>query len=248
MDTISILCPTRERPHLVERMIESLRATTYKDVELLLFVDKDDTFRAEYEEMNEVHQYDNLEVVVFVSKVKNVGTAWNYLYRRSRGTIIMMGNDDLVWKSHGWDFILRERILNEYRSIDDFYVAWADDMSGKSDKHCAFPIVSRNWCETLGYFTPEYFHFLWNDTWIFDIGKKADCLFYLPDIKIEHKHFSFRKSEYDETYRRHRVGKEAKLKRIEDEQLFNTLEDMRSNDALIVRKAIKEQNVLDYQI
>ena len=49
---------------------------------------------------------------------------------------------------------------------------WMDDRINR-ENHCAFPIVSRKWCETLGYFTPGVFHFGYNDTWVFDIAQRV---------------------------------------------------------------------------
>ena len=94
--------------------------------------------------------------------------SWNDLYAKSVGDILIMGNDDLVYRTSLWDLRIEKE---SERFEDEIYCMWMDDMIN-DDRHCAFPIVSRKWCETLGYFTPGVFEFGYNDTWVYDIAKR----------------------------------------------------------------------------
>ena len=58
------------------------------------------------------------------------------------------------------------------------------------EKHCAFPIVSKEWYKCLGRFTPGCFNFGYNDTWIFEVGKMLDRCHFIPSVVVEHLHFS----------------------------------------------------------
>ena len=94
--------------------------------------------------------------------------------------------------------------LESNKFEDDIYCMWMDDRINR-ENHCAFPIVSKKWCETLGYFTPGVFHFGYNDTWIFDIAQRVHRCRFLGGVVGEHMHFSQNKSRFDETYERNRT-------------------------------------------
>ena len=105
----------------------------------------------------------------------------NYL-----GDILIMGNDDQEYQTQYWDTTL-EGEVNKYP--DDIYCAWFEDKIN-GPKHCAFPIISRKWYDTVGYFAPGVFNFGYNDTWVYDIAKRVGRTHFIPDVVVEHKHFS----------------------------------------------------------
>jgi len=238
---LSILVPSRERPELLNRFLKSVDDTILEAVEILVFVDHDEPRLEEYEFC--IHNWrGKLRVELFTAKgITTVGQAWNFLYKRSIGDFLMMGNDDLVCITQGWDAIVKKNLVESYD--DAICLAWTNDLSGQSHTHCAFPIVHRTWVETLGYFTTAHFHFLLNDTWIFDIAKKLDRLCYLPDVKIEHRHFAFQKAKYDNTYKKHRVGEDAKEKRRYDFKVYKELEYRREEDAQKLYDYIKSRGI-----
>lgn len=222
---ISLLVPSRGRPELLRRMITSAKSCGAGMHEILVRLDSDDsTFR----------KYDRHSVnVLKTGMTASVGVCWNELARLAKGDWLMMGNDDLVFMSENWDCALKNRLESAWD--DKIFVAWCNDGSNKASKRCAFPIVSRKWYETLGYFAPECFHFLWHDTWVWDIGVKLDRLLHIPDILIEHRHFAFKKAVYDDTYRRHREGAEQQLNRKADADTYKQLAHERHAAAVKLR-------------
>ena len=44
-----------------------------------------------------------LELHIVFGEPKSVSKSWNDLYERSLGDIIIMGNDDLLYRTPGWD-------------------------------------------------------------------------------------------------------------------------------------------------
>jgi len=156
----------------------------------------------------------------------SVSKSWNIIAERCIGDVLIMGNDDLVYQTDGWDEKLDQE-LNIYKD-DNIYVAWMND-GINGEKHCAFPIVSREWYECLGRFTPGCFNFGYNDTWIFEVGKMLDRCHYIPFIKAEHLHFSTGKSEMDDTYARNRTQEKGNLY-AKDKVLFNKTRNIRQND------------------
>lgn len=213
---ISILCPTRGRPEMVRRMMNSVRNTQSGEVEILLYFDNDDQAR--------YVSYPQADVIM--SGEGTVGQHWNKMADVARGNILMMGNDDFIYHTPGWNNIVEDKIVENFP--DDIYVAWTDDGSGKADKRCAVPIVSRRWVDTLGYFCPPGFKFFYNDTWISELGTLVERKLYIPEVLVEHCHFSFDKMEADETTRRHRVDRSI---HAHDTKLFAYTEEDREIDA-----------------
>jgi glycosyl transferase/beta-hydroxylase protein BlmF len=207
INVVSLLCPTRGRPAFAERLMESVARTAAqpKRVELLFYVDGDDPERAGYEAFAARLTQGPIALgrcTVFVGEPMSVSRSWNVLARQSVGDLLVMANDDQVYVDAGWDARLDAEV-DAYP--DGIFCMWFNDgINGGC--HCAFPIVSRVWCETLGYFTPGIFEFLYNDTWVMDIAARVGRTHYIPDVLVEHRHFTAGKSEFDDTYRRHRTG------------------------------------------
>ena len=204
---ISILTPTRQRVNRLSEFVMSVYQHTEEKnrVEMLMYVDRDDPTKEQYLDFMlhcKSEFPDFLKVHIVFDEPKSVSKSWNDLYARSTGDIIIMGNDDLLYRTPSWDKTV-EVESNIFK--DDIYCMWMDDRIN-SENHCAFPIVSKKWCETLGYFTPGVFHFGYNDTWVFDIAQRVHRCRFLGKVVAEHMHFSQNKSHFDWTYERNRLS------------------------------------------
>ena len=202
---ISILTPTRQRVSRLSDFVLSVYQHTEEKnrLEMLMYIDSDDPNKEHYMDYYDYLQTefkDFMRVLFVCGEPQSVSKSWTDLYKKSVGDIIIMGNDDLIYKTPSWDRMV-ELESNAYE--DDIYCMWMDDRIN-SDIHCAFPIVSRKWCDTLGYFTPGVFHFGYNDTWVFDIAKRVNRCRFLGGVVAEHLHFAANKSTYDETYAKKR--------------------------------------------
>jgi glycosyltransferase involved in cell wall biosynthesis len=197
-ECVSVLVPTMGRPELLKRMLDSIERTSKGEVrvEVLVYLEEDDT--SDYSFL-----FDYPMVEIFRGSGKTVGQAWNIMAAHCSGDLIMMGNDDLVWHTEGWDVRLTE-IFEEYP--DQIFCAWFNDQTKNSRAQCAFPIVSRRWYNTLGYFTPEVFEFFYHDTWVRDVAQRVGRLVYIEDFVVEHRHFTEGKASMDETYAVNRRG------------------------------------------
>jgi len=236
---ISILTPTRNRPNNCERFIRSIYNTcsNRNSVELLFYVDDDDPALDSYLSLDEHCQFeypDFYRIQFIKGEPKSVSISWNDLATKCLGDVLIMGNDDLVYATDGWDYLLEKEL--EKFNTDKVYVAWMEDgINGGA--HCAFPIVSREWYECLGRFTPGCFHFGYNDTWIFDVGKMLDRTHFIPHIKAEHLHFS-KGAPMDDTYARNRTQEKGNLY-AKDQVLFNKTRNIRLDDRNKLRELIK---------
>jgi glycosyltransferase involved in cell wall biosynthesis len=236
---ISILTPTRNRPNNCERFIKSIYNTAWErgGIELLFYVDKDDPAVEAYKDL-ERHcktEYIGLYNVRFIiGEPQSVSISWNDLAKECTGDVLIMGNDDLVYRTPGWDQTL-EKELVQYEE-DKIYVAWFEDKIN-GENHCAFPMVSKEWYKCLGRFTPGCFNFGYNDTWIFEVGKMLDRCHFIPSVVVEHLHFSQGKSEMDDTYARNRTQEKGNLY-ARDKVIFNKTRAVRQDDRDKLRRLI----------
>ena len=243
--TISLLCPTRGRPDRVHTMLESIIITTDNPeyVEVLYYIDNDDNTKEGYLEtidnLVKKHDVHFKKAEPYIGEPISISKSWNILAERCSGDVLVMANDDEVWITKGWDSRLNEEIE---KFPDDIYCIYFDD-GGNHGKICCFPMVSRTWYETLGYFTPGIFKFIFNDTWIEYIARAIGRLHYIPDVLIEHRHFSFGKSEFDETYKKHREGSNSHVK--DDTKLFHSKEsqDNIKNEAKKLANKMQINNI-----
>ncbi len=195
---ISLLMPTRGRPVLVERFINSLIVNTvYLDqVELVLYVDDDDILS---------HNIDS-EMISFklIIGPRNTMGAYNSAcYAEAQGDIIILVNDDMIIDTLGWDI----KIIELHSNIpDQIYLAYGNDLF-KRRNLCTFPILSRRTCELLVEPYPKEYQGAFIDYHLFDIFKRLQYagfyrIYYLDDVVFEHLHYRTGKAPFDETYQR----------------------------------------------
>ncbi len=191
---ISVLTPSRGRPEMLNTMIESAEGCEH-----CIYLDDDD----------EVSYYLPLErgqdIRLICEPRKPLGKCWNDLAEIATGDYLMMGNDDLIFRDQNW----KERLEETIRPDQVAVACFNDGLNGPN--HFAFPIVTRAWYETLGYFTPELFSFGFHDTWIFDIAKHANCAHYIGDVLVEHMHPTVGKRPVDKTFAERNWGNDPRI-------------------------------------
>ena len=181
--------------------------------EFLFYVDEDDPSKDKY------------DVPHIIGPRVRLGVVWNYLARQAKGDYLMMGNDDLIFRSDNWAERLRDVL-----PPNEVGVACFDDGINQG-RHFAFPIVTRAWYEAVGQFTAEVFTFGFHDTWIFDIAKRVNRAFYIGDVLVEHLHPTAGKRPEDQTYKERNWGV--------DPQIFEGTAPMRIDIARMLEFAIK---------
>ncbi|NIQ01522.1 MAG: glycosyltransferase family 2 protein [Nitrospinaceae bacterium] len=194
---ISLLLPTRERPALVQRYLQSLVDHTdrLEDVEVILYVDEDDP---------ESHTLGHDQVCIhrLIGPRATMGAFNTACFQRSSGDIVVLQNDDMIIRTPGWD--TRVRAFHE-TVADGIYLAYPNELF-VGGNWCTIPILSRTTCELLGDPFPAHYLGGFIDYHLSDIFERLkqaghDRLYYLDDVVIEHLHYRFGKSEYDATYR-----------------------------------------------
>lgn len=227
---ISVLCPTRKRPREFERMITSAWNTACQPhlIEIVARVDDDD------------HTYGHgrtlkpPEGVTMIQspRIRQITDLWNQCFAGCSGDIVMQANDDIIFRTRGWDMMVE----GAFAACPDKILMVHGDHQGGYDGRMfgPHPFVHRRWVQTLGYFTPPYFSSDFGDTWINDLANALGRRLFLPFV-VEHMHFTIGKSEEDQT------TKDRLLHHHEDavEQLYDSKLKERVADANRLGKVMK---------
>ena len=220
---ISVLVPTRGRPSNMQRMTESLFATCINPdkVEVIFYMDDDDTKPVGAMAQNLAARF-NVKWLfgqrIVLSKM------WNECYKLADADICMHSDDDVIFRTPGWD----ETIMAEFSKVPDKIVfVYPRDGIVDSEDLGTHGFLHRNWVDTVGYFVPPYFTWCYNDTWLTEVSKTLGRLRYLPDVLVEHIHPCVQKTPMDATY------SEASRRGVLDNMLdlYNSKADERKADA-----------------
>ncbi len=184
---ISFLCPTRKRPIGLTNTVKSLRATAKSEVEVLVYIDDDDHAS--------VGAAQNLGIGYTVGPRIRLTHCWNELYKKSKGDIVMQGNDDVAFRTPGWDQMV-EKAFEEVP--DKILFVHGTDEGQHYNTFGAHGLVHRRWADALGYFIAPYFSSDFGDTWLNDLANELDRRRYLPFV-VDHIHYIFGKAQMDET-------------------------------------------------
>src|SRR5215471_15761796 len=95
---ISLLCPTRGRPEILKRMIQSAKDTASEPdaVEIVIYVDDDDLQTAQ------IIWPQNWNVKAIVAPRIVLAQTWNKCAEVATGQILCQANDDVIWRTPGW--------------------------------------------------------------------------------------------------------------------------------------------------
>lgn len=197
--SIGILCPTRKRVATLRRYIDSIVKTADRPDRCTFhfLIDDDDNDTRDY--LNSLIQENSFKVKYrsFPCGAVALSDMWNKIYETCDDEIVMISGDDAVMRSPHWDSII-DHIFNQIP--DKICLVYGRD--GIHDqKFAAQFFLHREWIETAGYIFPKYYTADWADTWVFDVSKILQRALFVPDIFLEHMHWSVGKSEIDETVR-----------------------------------------------
>ena len=185
---ISVLVPSRERPELLARSVESLGDA---EIEVLVRVDEDDPrldgYAARFADLvvGPRHGYGSLHHY------------YNELAERARGDWLFIWNDDCVMETRGWLDVVRSydgqmAVLNPATNHDN----WEIDMN-------VFPIFPRRMVELTGHVSLN----LHNDSWVEFVGRDAEIMVRVP-IKILHDRADLTGNNDDGVYARRQLGRD----------------------------------------
>jgi len=210
---IAVVIPSRGRPNQLGRAIDSIGDAAQVYVGL---------------ERGDPQPHPVAPVLLFPDDTPTT-FKWNALadYAVSHGAdIVILGADDILFETRGWDEMLRERFVRFSDRI--LAVGFNDGRSHGAVPHYA---VSKEWIAALGYFCPPIFHHWCVDTWTESVGHRIGRFQYAHDIMVRHDTVKLT-GVIDETHARIRRG----VWHERDKSLFGMSEHYREADAAILRR------------
>lgn len=222
---ISILVPTRGRPENVKRLLDSLKATSFRMPEVVLYVDDDD------ESYSFLYEDDVPNVKIVRGPRIKLSECWNKCAAAASGEILMHGGDDIVFKTNGWD----EMVAKCFEAHSDKLLFVHGNDGHWKEKFGTHGFLHRKWIEAVGYFVPPYFSSDFNDTWLNEVANELARRIYLPFL-TEHMHPLWGKADWDQTHKE----RLARHDRDKVEELYKSLASRRAEDVLKLKAAIEK--------
>lgn len=185
------IVPTRGRCDNAMRLFEAINATA-DFTELIFAIDADDV--AEYGDLMHATAGVNNVKIVIAARMGMNGTLnhWANWMAPDYDFICFMGDDHLPI-TKGWDTKLAEAIG------DKAGISYGNDLLQGENLPTAV-VMSTKIIRALGFMSPPALKHLFLDNFWLAIGKALGNATYLPDVIIEHLHFTNGKAAHDERY------------------------------------------------
>ena len=186
MRALTVLVPSRGRPHNIQQLLESWESTVTGDTHLIVLVDDDDPT---------LEEYLKLPVEVRVGPRLRIGGTLNVVAPEIATTSRNIGfmGDDHRPRTKGWD----EAFINELDKLK-VGVVYGNDLAHGVNLATSVTMTS-NIVNTLGYMcVPGSIHLFLDNFWM-EIGRGTNIT-YFDDVVIEHVHPLFQKAPSDNTY------------------------------------------------
>ena len=177
---ISVLVPSRHRPELAKRLLDTINGTKKTDVEVKFYLNDNDPTIEKYKQLLP-------ENVYIIGPDQSSCFSWNYLSTLARHDYCMLVGDDAQFLTTNWDQHIIDFFEN-YEYKDKILYVCPRDMTG-SDKRrwiknkvptdkpykiethpspigAAHFVLHKNWINTVGYFLPPQFWHWHIDNWL----------------------------------------------------------------------------------
>lgn len=191
MNKTLLMVPSRNRPQNIERMCKGL-IDTDSNVDLYVGIDSDDDHVAAYKALSEQYAFR-----LRVGPRKRFGPMLNELGMPLVDEYKYLGwqGDDHLPITKNWDEIYRQ----ELDKIGTGVVYGNDLVQGKNiATQLAF---TSNIAKALGYIVPDGFIHLFIDNYFMVMAESIGKLVYLPEVVVQHLHYSAGSSQEDTTYK-----------------------------------------------
>lgn len=181
---ISVLVPTRGRVALLQRMLATLAATAadMATVEVVFRVDDDDPETLAFLCHDWLRQHLRSRVVIGprLNGYATLPSLINDCARLAASDLLIVINDDVVFRTSGWDTRLVEEAA---KYPDGIFVLGVDTVMNNAN--WVFPCQSKTQAERLGGFFDE--RLLYPDIWLRDVMQPLGRLIRVNDVVIEHQ-------------------------------------------------------------
>ena len=188
---ISFCCPSRGRPELAKRLVDTATSTQKGETEFLFYLNDDDPALEKYKDLLDEKHYT-------VGPNQSTCYSWNLMARKAKHDIMMLMGDDVQVQTTGWDEKIKKQI-DEYKdkilmvvpsdgrtkgtlNLKDKIKLWPDNPLPAA--HFA---VHKNWINTLGYLAPPFFWHWHVDSYTQKVARKLGRCLYLPTVVFKAK-------------------------------------------------------------
>jgi GT2 family glycosyltransferase len=186
MEKIAIIVPSRGRPQLIRQLMSSWMLTSNNNSVIIMGLDGDDPTLSDYPP----------GIHMITTPQQELNEKNNYLanYAVDRGhEIIGCLSDDFVFLTSNWE----DKVISCQESLKG--ICYGDDLLQGRALPTA-PFIHRDIILPLGYAAPPVLKHYYIDNYWLELGMRLDRLQYIPNMCIEHKHWSAGKAAKDETY------------------------------------------------
>ncbi len=194
---ISILCPSRGRPLLAVRMIDTIYKTVSqpKTVEILFYLNDDDPMLDDYKKYIDKRHYT-------IGPNQSTCYSWNRLAETAKHDILFLAGDDIQFMTKDWD----KNIIRAFdQHADKICMVVPFDGNGKGKGNDLLPnkepytlmegdvagsphfALHRNWIKALGYFVPPFFWHWYVDTYTQTVARKLGRCVLLTKTLVQAK-------------------------------------------------------------
>lgn len=178
---VSVLVPTRGRPEQLRTMLASFAETTDGAADLVFRVDDDDVDTLALLEGHAVIVGPRLD------GYRSLPLFFNELAAVATGDVLLIGNDDMVFRTPGWPALILEAANRYPDGLFDIGV------QTHNVTHYPFACVSKALTERLGFLCdPSVF---WVDIYLRDVMQAFGRCVRLPSVKILHNWSGDEKSQ-----------------------------------------------------
>ena len=188
---ISFCCPSRGRPELAKRLVDTATESQYGETEFLFYLNDDDPKLEQYKDLLD-------EKLYTVGPNQSTCYSWNLMCDKATNDVVMLMGDDVRVQTKDWDKLIVSEI-NKY--VDRILMVVPSDgrikTSGKLGNEpklwgdeplgAAHFAVHKNWTNTLGYLAPVFFWHWHVDSYTQKVARKLGRCLYLPTVQFKAK-------------------------------------------------------------
>lgn len=195
-DKIYILVPTRDRPEVLKRLVDSWEEHTEGLTELIIIIDSDqrdlyyNLILGAKAGVNIVVLNDRYKLVPKLNTIANAAMRGDFgINPLALGFV----GDDCIFQSDGWE----AQVLQQLEK-DKGMVYCNDLLQGERLPNNIF--MHKNIVKTLGFFAPFVLQHYFIDNYWRELGVVTNKIYYFSNLYIEHMHWSNQKTKKDSLY------------------------------------------------
>lgn len=191
MTDLAVIVPSRGRPEAAVALARAFVDTCTADTRLVFSVDVDDPRRIDYSPLIRNGPVD-LDINVNSSMVEALNAT---AVKQPTFAVAFLGDDHLP-RTYGWD----AEYIKALRELGTGIVYGNDLLQGAN-----LPTqvaMTSDIVRTLGYMVPPELRHMYADNFWLTLGRAAECIRYLPEVLVEHRHPLAGKATWDEGYKR----------------------------------------------